>query len=138
MIDEGTSGESLLHRYFRLLDSRLIDELLDLFAPDGGMITRGGTDGSFVSGRDDLRRFYEARGPAAATHKIVNEAAGDFVSFAEGLVWPHDETAPKFFIASAILSAAGLIERYTTLVWPELNDDHVAALLPESSGNSCW
>ena len=103
-----------------------------MFAPQGVMITKGGTEGRAVVGTDALRAFYAARGPATATHVVTTEAEGAGGTFAEGLVKSHDGARPKYFIASATTDADGLILRYTTLVWDALEDDQVSALVGPS------
>ena len=120
---------TLLARYFELLDERRIEELVLLFAPDGVMITRGGTDGQAIAGHGQLRDYYAGRGPSAVRHAITAASQSERGCFAEGLVKPrdgHGET--KFFLASASLDDQRRITRYTTLVWPGLTADQALTL----------
>jgi hypothetical protein len=120
---------TLLARYFELLDARCIDELVPLFAPDGIMITRGGTAGEIVQGHERLRDYYAGRGPSAVRHTITATSQSDFACFAEGLVKPRDGAGEiKFFLASASLDEQRRIARYTTLVWPGITSDQALSL----------
>jgi hypothetical protein len=123
------SRVTLLARYFELLDARCIDELVLLFAPDGIMITRGGTVGEVVQGREKLRDYYASRGPSTVRHTITAASQSDLACFAEGLVKPRDGAGEtKFFLASASLGEQRRIARYTTLVWPGITGDQALAL----------
>jgi hypothetical protein len=121
--------DHILVRYFRALDSRATDELVAMFAPDGLMITKGGTAGQAVQGHEGLREFYVGRGPATSQHIVTNAAQTERVSLAEGLVRPLGSGEVKFFLASALLGRSNLITRYTTLVWADITPAHEDALL---------
>jgi hypothetical protein len=125
--------DHVLVRYFHALDNRSTDELVAMFAPDGLMITRGGTAGEAIQGHEALREFYLGRGPATSRHIVTNAAQTDRVSLAEGLVRPLGSGEVKFFLASALLGSSDLITRYTTLVWPDITPAHEDALLRSSA-----
>lgn len=130
----GVSEAGILGRYFALLDDRIVDALVALFADDGVMITRGGTEGKAVQGKSDLREYYLGRGPSTVTHVITASSQSADVSLAEGIVYPRGEGEQKFFIASASLDAHGRITRYTTLVWPGITDEQAGFLVGTSEG----
>jgi hypothetical protein len=133
-LTEGVGEAGILGRYFALLDDRRVDELVDLFAEDGVMITRGGTDGKAVQGKSDLREYYLGRGPSTVTHVITASSQSPHVSLAEGIVYPRGEGEQKFFIASASLDTHGRVTRYTTLVWPGITDKQAGFLVGISEG----
>ena len=128
----GAGDAGVLGRYFELLDDRRVDDLVELFAEDGVMITRGGTEGKAVQGRSDLRNYYLGRGPSTVTHVITASSQSAEVSLAEGIVHPRDDGERKFFIASASLDGHGRIIRYTTLVWPGISDEQARFLVRTS------
>ena len=119
----GDDSRSILERYFALLDARKSDELVEMFAESGCMITRGGTGGEPVRGRPALGAFYAGRGPAVSRHVITNVVQSPAICMAEGVVKPLAEGETKYFIASATVDDDGLITRYTTLVWNELTEE---------------
>jgi SnoaL-like domain len=125
--------DHLLVRYFALLDRRATDELVLMFAPDGVMITKGGTGGAAVQGHDALRTFFTGRGAATSRHVVTGGAEAPGHSFAEGLVRPLESGETKFFITSALVDDAGRIARYTTLVWTDLSVEQEFGLLPRFS-----
>jgi hypothetical protein len=134
---EGTpaasGGDTVLVRYFALLDRRRTDELVEMFAPDGVMITKGGTGGEPLCGQEALGEFFRGRGPATACHVVTQSAQTGSSCMAEGLVRPLEAGGEsKFFLASALLDGDGLILRYTTLVWTDLNERQERALLRSS------
>jgi SnoaL-like domain len=130
----GAGDGGVLGRYFALLDDRRVDDLVELFAEDGVMITRGGTAGKAVQGRSDLRKYYSGRGPSTVTHAITASSQSGEVSLAEGIVHPRGDGEQKFFIASASLDRNGRITRYTTLVWPGITDEQAGFLVRTPQG----
>lgn len=120
---------TVLHRYFALLDARDIDALVDMFTPDGMMITPGGTGGEPLVGHDALRGFFTRIGPARAGHEVTRAAETGPVALAEGVSRPHDPGPPVYFLASAHLDGDGLIIRWTSLVWPQLTDEQERVLV---------
>jgi SnoaL-like domain len=129
------SRATLLARYFELLDARCTDELVLLFAPDGIMITRGGTAGEVVQGHRRLHDYYAGRGPSTVRHTITAASQSDCACFAEGLVKPRDGAGDiKFFLASAALDEQRRIKRYTTLVWPGITGDQALSLTGQPDG----
>jgi SnoaL-like protein len=129
---KGTDRSGVLTRYFQLLDSREVDDLVEMYAEDGVMITKGGTDGRAIVGKPALREFYADRGPSVNFHTITSAAESPSGSFAEGLVAPREgDGETKFFIATASLDGDGKITRYTTLVWPTLTREQVKHLVGE-------
>jgi hypothetical protein len=130
----GAGDAGVLGRYFELLDDRRVDDLVELFAEDGVMITRGGTEGKAVQGRSDLRKYYSGRGPSTVTHAITASSQSGEVSLAEGIVHPRGDGEQKFFIASASLDRHGRITRYTTLVWPGITDEQSGFLVRTPQG----
>jgi hypothetical protein len=103
-----------------------------MFAPDGVMITKGGTGGTPIQGHDALRSFFADRGPAVSRHMVTGAAESPGHSLAEGLVRPIEAGETKYFLASALVDDAGRITRYTTLVWTDLSPDQESALLRHS------
>ena len=130
----GAGDAGVLGRYFALLDDRRVDELLELFAEDGVMITRGGTEGRAVQGRSDLRDYYLGRGPSTVTHVVTASSESPQVSLAEGIVYPRGDGEQKFFMASASLDRHGCITRYTTLVWPGITEEQAGFLARAAEG----
>ena len=126
-------AEHLLVRYFDLLDHRVTERLVVMFAPDGVMITRGGTGGEPLRGHEALRSFFASRGPATGRHVVTGTAEGPGHRLAEGLVRPIGSGETKFFLASALVDGAGRITRYTTLVWPDLSPEQEGALVGPSA-----
>jgi hypothetical protein len=118
----------LLH-YFELLDHRRVDDLVEMFALDGTMITKGGTGGTAVQGHVALRDFFMSRGPATSQHILTSAAQTAGNCFAEGIVRPLDAGEIKYFLASALLNDANLIVRYTTLVWTDIDQLQEHALV---------
>jgi hypothetical protein len=128
-LDEPGTDNTLV-RYFALLDARDIDGLVAMFAPDGMMITSGGTGGRPLAGRDGLREFFGRIGPALATHEVTRSAETGAISLAEGVSRPVEPgPAPTYFLASAQLGGDGLITRWTSLVWTQLTDEQEQALV---------
>jgi hypothetical protein len=127
-----TAADHLLVRYFSLLDNRATEDLVSMFAPDGIMITKGGTGGAALQGTDALRSFFAGRGPAVSRHIVTGAAQSPGHSLAEGLVRPIEAGETKFFLASALVDDAGRITRYTTLVWTDLSSDQELALLRQT------
>jgi ketosteroid isomerase-like protein len=117
---------SVLERYFALLDARDVDGLVAMFAPDGVMITPGGTGGRPLAGHQALRAFFAGLPPPAATHRVTRAAESDGVSLAEGVA---RAVPPVYFLASARLDGDGLITRWTSLVWPGLDGEQEQALV---------
>jgi SnoaL-like domain len=130
----GAGDAGVLGRYFALLDDRRVDELVKLFAEDGVMITRGGTEGRAVQGRSDLRDYYLGRGPSTVTHVVTASSESPQVSLAEGIVYPRGDGEQKFFMASASLDRHGRITRYTTLVWPGITEEQAGFLARAAEG----
>jgi hypothetical protein len=134
-VTAGASDAGVLSRYFTLLDDRRIEDLVDMFAEDGVMITKGGTEGRAVQGRTNLRSYYQGRGPSTVTHVITASSQSPGVSLAEGIVFPRDaDGEQKFFIASAGLDQHGRITRYTTLVWPGITAEQATFLVGTANG----
>ena len=132
MTANATDRSGVLSRYFQLLDSREIDDLVEMYAEDGVMITKGGTDGRAIVGKPALREFYAGRGPSTNRHSITSAAESASGSFAEGLVVAREgDGETKFFIATANLDGDGKITRYTTLVWPALTQEQAKHLVGE-------
>jgi hypothetical protein len=122
-------ADHTLVRYFALLDERDVDALVAMFAPDGMMITPGGTGGRPLVGPHALREFFVRIGPARALHQVTRAAETGAVSLAEGVARPLEPGPPVYFLASAQLDGDGLITRWTSLVWPQLTDRQERALI---------
>lgn len=123
------SPKTVLTRYFALLDERDVRALVAMFAPDGIMITPGGTGGVPLVGRRALTEFFTTIGPATATHEVTRAAETSTVSLAEGISRPLAAGPGVYFLASAQLDGTGQITRWTSLGWPQLTDTQERALV---------